>query len=152
MPDHSFCPNCGFALKNVYKFCPKCGLKSELGQDSDSRSRQVEKMNQSGADLSNGEIAGKLDGYSEALSKSNTSPMKKKSNYLIYIIALIFVFILLIAGNTALFRPGSGGSKDNQEAPSNTDYEICVDVTFNRKIAQGWPVQMALNYSRQVCG
>jgi hypothetical protein len=126
-------------------------LKSELGQDFDSRSRPVEKMGQTEKEELNATYAPIWPPVEPKPITPSTSPMKKKPDYLIHIIALIFVLILLIAGNTALFSPGSGGSNENQEAPSNSDYEICVDVTFNRKIAQGWPVQMALNYSRQVC-
>lgn len=151
MPGHSFCSSCGFTLKNEYKFCPKCGLKSELGRDFESHSRPIEIMNQTEKEELNANYAPILPPAEPKPITSNTSPAKKKPNYLIYIITIIFVFILLIVGNTALFSPGFGGSKENQEAPTNSDYDICVNVTFDRKIALGWPVQMALDYSRQVC-
>lgn len=61
-----------------------------------------------------------------------------------------FIIITLI-GIMMILGSGSENSTVNQNVPSNSDYEICVQVTFNRKIAEGWPVQMALNYSRQVC-
>ncbi len=103
MPDHLFCPKCGFTLKNVYKFCPKCGLKSELGQDFESRSQPVEKMNQTEKDKSNASYAPIRPPVEPKPIIPNAFSAKKGSNKLLYFIAVIFVGVLLLIGNAVIF-------------------------------------------------